>query len=168
MLWGCFAGNTLGQLISVNPDDYIHTLQIGLLPFMFKLISAQTIDYDVKQVTTMREFVFMHDNSPIHRDRATKEFLERHHVNVMLWPGNSPDLNSIEHLWQHMKIGYHEEFFNTQNGYPSKSEEAMHAYIDGGQRLWSEHLGDLPRRLVSSMPKRVAAVIEAKGGHIKF
>ena len=173
MVWACFAGSTLGELISypkggINAQEYINTLQIGLLPFIIKLNLVQINENDVIQVATMGDFVFMHDNAPIHRARATEVFLEHYHINVMWWPANSPDLNPIEHLWHHMKIGFHEEFFDARNIVPSRSEDAMQAYIEGLKQVWNEKLGDLPQRLVASMPRRVAAVIEAKGGHTKY
>ncbi|KAG0728835.1 Transposable element Tcb1 transposase [Chionoecetes opilio] len=34
---------------------------------------------------------------------AVKNFLKEHKINVLEWPGNSPDLNLIENAWSHMK-----------------------------------------------------------------
>jgi hypothetical protein len=36
------------------------------------------------------------------------------------------------------------------------------------KKVWAEKLGDLLQRLVDSMPRHVAAVIAAKGGHTKY
>ena len=88
MIWACFADSTLRDLISylkggINAQEYINTLQIGLLPFIIKLNLVQINEDDIIQVATMGNFVFMHDNVPIHRARATEVFLEQHHINVI-------------------------------------------------------------------------------------
>ena len=35
--------------------------------------------------------------------RKVRRFLDQQEINVLEWPGNSPDLNPIENCWQKMK-----------------------------------------------------------------
>ena len=46
--------------------------------------------------------VFMHDGASCHREKSAKNFLQKN-VDILDWPGNSPDLNPIENLWRAMK-----------------------------------------------------------------
>jgi hypothetical protein len=88
MIWICFADSTFRKLISypkggINTQKYINTLQIGLLSFIIKLNSVYINENNIIQVATMRNFVFMYDNTLIHRIRATEVFLNQHYINIM-------------------------------------------------------------------------------------
>ena len=47
--------------------------------------------------------IFMQDGTPCHCSKVTKNFLNSNNVNLLEWPGNSPDLNPIENLWTNIK-----------------------------------------------------------------
>ena len=47
--------------------------------------------------------LFMHDGAPCHRAKAVKEWLDKHNIPIMTWPGNSQELNPIENVWKLMK-----------------------------------------------------------------
>jgi hypothetical protein len=52
-----------------------------------------------------------------------------------------------------MKIKFHEEFFDAHNIVSFKSENAIQMYMKELKQIWNEKLGDLPQRLVASMPR---------------
>ena len=75
----------------------------------------------------------------------------------MPWPVQSPDLNPIEHLWQHLrKFGECPE--------PPKDILELWERVE---REWEAIPSSVCRELVESMPRRVTAVISAKGGYAK-
>uniref|UniRef100_A0AAZ3NS11 Tc1-like transposase DDE domain-containing protein n=1 Tax=Oncorhynchus tshawytscha TaxID=74940 RepID=A0AAZ3NS11_ONCTS len=77
-------------------------------------------------------------------------------TNLLEWPSQSPDLNLIEHLWKDLKIA-------VQRHSPSNLTE-----LEG---ICREEWAKLPKyrcaKLVASYPRRLEAVIAAKGTSTK-
>ena len=86
--------------------------------------------------------------------------------NIMLldWPPQSPDLNPIEYLWQHIKMQL------------AKHETPVKGVWEICERVvevWNNIKPEVCQNLIESMPRRVeavirAAVIRAKGGNTKY
>jgi DDE superfamily endonuclease len=78
---------------------------------------------------------------------------------VLLWPAQSPDLNPIEHLWNHLKRRL-AEYEVVPNGILELWERV--------EKEWNNIGAEVCHNLIESMPRRVAAVLKAKGGYTKY
>ena len=75
----------------------------------------------------------------------------------MEWPSQSPDLNPIESLWYDLKMAEHERN-------PSNLKE-LEQFL---QEEWKQIPVERCAKLIDTYPKRLAAVIAAKGGSTKY
>ena len=46
-----------------------------------------------------REPMLLEDGAPAHSSKIANEFLQVSHIEKILWPGNSPEINASEHAW---------------------------------------------------------------------
>jgi len=101
---------------------------------------------------------FMQDSAPCHVSKVTKAWFARKNIHTLDWPGNSPDLNPIENVWRKFK-----DLVAMRK--PSSLVE-LEAAI---KSVWTmEITPELCTACVESMPQRLQAVIDAKGGPTKY
>lgn len=103
-------------------------------------------------------FKFQDDNAPAHRSSNVIAFHEDRGTPTMSWPAQSPDMNPIEHVWD--LIGRKIRDGPTLPDLMSVENAVM--------REWSNMSQEFVDRLIDSMPRRIGAVIAAKGGHTRY
>ncbi len=102
-------------------------------------------------------FIIQQDLAPAHTAKATKSWFNDHGVTVLDWPANSPDLNAIENLWGIVKR-------KMRDTKPNNADDLKAAI----KATWASFTPEQCHRLIASMPRRIDAVIHAKGGPTKY
>ncbi len=87
-------------------------------------------------------------------------FLEHDNEFTLLkWPTKSPDLNPIEHLWDVV-----EREIRIMDVQPTNLQQLCDAIMS----LWTKISEECFQHLVESIPRRIKAVLEAKGGPTRY
>ena len=149
MVWGCFSGLKgrgglyfLPKGTTMNSDRYIDCLDNHLLPFMRR--------HGCKR--------FLQDGAPCHTSKKTLAHLKDQPFAIVDWPGNSPDLNPIENLWNWMKDQL--QSINITS-VPMLQVELKRLWVQRTPLAFLQKLSD-------SMASRLQQVIDAEGNMTKY
>jgi transposase len=94
-----------------------------------------------------------------YRARTLVNFVETEGIEHMEWPAVSPDMNPIENLWSEIT-----RTMDASANQPTNLAELRQAVIDVWQAMPLQTL----ENLIDSMPRRVQALYDARGGHTKY
>ena len=109
-------------------------------------------------MSTHESKIFMHDGAPCHKAKVVTSYLKNEKVEVIQWPGNSPDRNPTENLWKILKDKIAEK-------QPTSTKHLCEMIT----LVWvTEITRAYCQALVHSMPSRIEAVIKNRGGHTKY
>ena len=151
MVWGCISWEGVGRLAEVegrmDAQQYVDILKDNLLPTM------------EESNIPLENLIFQQDNDPKHTSKKAQKWMEDHYITLLDWPAQSPDLNPIEHLWQHLKKQL------CQYETPAQGVWKVWKRVE---KEWREIEPEVCQKLIESMPRRIGAVIKAKGGHTKY
>ncbi len=101
-------------------------------------------------------FIFQKDLSPAHTAKSTKSWLNDHGVGVLDWPANSLDLNPKENICIVKR--------KMRNKRPKNADE-LKATV---KETWASIAPQQCHKLITSMPRRIEAVIKTKGAPTKY
>ena len=151
MVWGCMGWNGVGKLIEVqgkmDAEQYCEILEEGVEESFESLEMAEDERY------------FQQDNDPKHTSRKADKWFSDNNITPLMWPAQSPDLNPIEHLWQHLKTKL-QQYDTPPTG--------VHELWERVAKEWTGIPPETCQKLIESMPRRIQAVLKAKGGHTKY
>ena len=148
-VWGAFHNSAKSPL--VLPDGYLtgvlyrDILQNTLVPFARHHFGDN--------------YRYQDDNATPHRVRVVLNFLQQGNVTKMEQPPRSPDCNPIEHLWDELGRA-----ISSMDNPPQNLDELRQALLDKWAQIPVQRL----QRLVASMPRRLAAIIAARGGNTRY
>ncbi|KJZ68257.1 hypothetical protein HIM_12350 [Hirsutella minnesotensis 3608] len=115
-------------------------------------------------------YTFAQDNASTHMAAIVQAWLgcriEENGVELVDWPAYSPDLNPIENVWKMLKERIHEthpELADLPKNYASKQR-----LCEAAAEAWEDLEDDTLNHLVESMPRRLQAVIDARGWYTKY
>ena len=151
MIWGCMLWEGMGYATKIDSrmdgQLYVDILEDEL---------GQTLEwYGLER----EGIIFQQDNDPKHKCKKATEWFKNSGMRVLAWPPQSPDLNPIEHLWVHLK---------KKLGEYDSPLRGMHELWERVEEQWNKIPAAECQKLIESMPRRVQAVIKAKGGYTKY
>ncbi len=134
----CFLKST------INAAIYKEILEHCMLPSANKLYGEA-------------DFISQQDLAPAHTAKGDKSWFNDHGVTVLDWPANLPDLNPIENIYGIVKR-------KMRDTRPNNAGDLKAAI----KVTWASITPEQCHRLITSMPRRIDAVIHAKGVPPKY
>lgn len=150
MFWAGISWEGRTELVEVRgrmtADNYVENiLSEHVVPYV------DFIGYD--------RFILMHDNARPHAAAIVNRYLNEVGIQSLDWPPYSPDLNPIEHLWDQLKIR-----IRARNPVPMTLNQLRFA----AHQEWNAIPQECIQNLISSMPRRMEAVVRARGGNTRY
>lgn len=152
MVWGSMAASGVGELVfiekNMNASMYLNILRHDLLR-------------SVRSLHLAKDWILLQDNDPKHKSKIVMNWLKKNVPTVLPFPPQSPDLNVIEHLWEELD----RRLRKPEVSVAITNENALKKAL---KKNWTEITSAITENLVISMPRRLQAVIDAKGGPTKY
>lgn len=151
MIWGAITSKGVGQIALVrgkmDSRQYVRILESSY---------AATLDmHHLDRTHTWMQC----DNDPKHTSKYTRTWLHQAGIYCIPWPSCSPDMNPIEHVWAYMR---------THLRALSCKPQTMDELWQKIQNVWYSIPQSFISNLYDSMPRRISALVAAKGRHTKY
>uniref|UniRef100_A0A9J8B744 Transposable element Tc1 transposase n=1 Tax=Cyprinus carpio carpio TaxID=630221 RepID=A0A9J8B744_CYPCA len=148
MVWGMFSWHTLGPLVPIehrlNATVYLSIVSDHVHPIMTTVYPSS-------------DGYFQQDNAPCHKAQIISDWFLEHdnEFTLLKCPPQSPDLSSIEQLWD--VVEWEIRIMDVQ---PTNLQQLCDAIMS----IWTKISEECFQHLVKSMPRRIKAVLKTKGG----
>nr|AAO25747.1 Tc1-like transposase [Drosophila pseudoobscura] len=148
MFWGCMSYYGFGDFVPIEGT-------LNQTRYLVILNEHAFVSGD--RLFPISDWILQQDNAPCHKGSAPTKFLRDLNVAVLPWPAQSPDLNIIENVWSLIK-----------GQRTIDKNRKRDVTIEEVKEIWSKLELGYARHLVESVPARLQAVIDAKGGITKY
>lgn len=159
MVWGAISSTKTYPLImldgTLSGAAYVDILKKFLPKTPKNSCSRSTVRTSLKTLP----WVFQQDNASAHTSRVAEAYLKKRNAVILPWPANSPDLSPIENLWSIVS----QKVYNGHKQYRCKEE-----LFEAVQKEWLAIPQSILTSLYDSIPKRMEAVVKAKGFPTKY
>ncbi len=148
---GIFFWHTLGPLVPIdhrlNATAYLSIVADHVHPFMTTVYPSYN--------------GYFQQDAPCHKAQIISDWFLEHdnEFTLLKWPPESPDLNPIEHLWDVV-----EQEIRIMDVQPTN----LHQLCFAIRSIWTKISEKCFQHLVESMPRRIKAVLKAKGGPTRY
>ena len=150
-LWSCITAKGVGYMAKID-----NGLDAKLYTEILKGELMDTLNYYGMEKD---QIIFQHDNDRKHTANLTKQYISQAGLTILDWPSQSPDLNPIEHAWAELK-----KRLRLRKVLPTNMSELWEATSNE----WYNISVDFCKKLIATMPKRITAVLKAKGGNTSW
>ena len=148
MVWAAFSYHGRGPIqfiepgTTVNAKSYLNIIQ-NKLPVHMAIHQCS---------------IYQQDGATCHQAGIVRKWLRDSRIDVLDWPGNSPDINPIENLWTLVKK-------KVQLRRPDSILDLKHAI----RSVWVLDVNkSLCEKLIDSLPTRINLILKARGQPIKY
>jgi hypothetical protein len=161
-VWGGMRYGALSKLI-VLPEKQGEG-KLNAVEYVEEIMDKELFDFWIESMEDVGYVHIMEDGAPYHMGAATarrKQYEEDgwEGWGPGTWPSSSPDLNPIENLWHILRTK-----ICKRRPKILKKEDLMRALVEEWEKL---DIGVI-NHLIDSMPRRLQAVIDTKGGSTKY
>ena len=161
-IWGAMRYGKLSNLVCMpeGKDEGKMTAK----KYLDLIMDREMFDFWLEGMEDVGNLLMMEDGAPYHKGVASERRAELEKDGWIgwgpgIWPANSPDLNPIENLWHILR-----DRIRKRKVQPRTKE----ALIEALQEEWVKLDMKIVNDLIDSMPRRLQAVIDAKGGATKY
>ena len=151
MVWGCITAQGVGRICRIegNMDA----------PLYVQILDDEFVGSLRDLGINKKDIYFQQDNDPKHTSKLATTWFQKKKIDKLDWPSNSPDINIIKHVWDYL-----ERRVRTRSPLPQNRVELWEALVEEWGQIEDEYITNL----YESMPRRIQAVLEAKGGNTKY
>ena len=158
MVWGYIIQGRKGPLIVLEYPGGKGGA-INMIRYCEQVLEGALLDFYKDMTCVHGPIQFQQDSVSCHVSKRTKEWLCDYGVSLLYHPLNSPDLSPIEPVWHELK-----KIVRALPHPPTSVDELKSTVLAAWDQL---DIADVDK-YIHSMPDRVAAIFQAKGGHTHF